>query len=249
MKLHSKVVFLVTALAIAVPTTEVPAGTATIGANRDNTIFSESTFSNGAGQHFHAGANSNGDIRRALLHFDVASAVPAGVTIDSVTLTLHISQGHDNFDLFVHRLLADWGEGTSDAPGGEGSGTNPTPGDATWMHTFYDGSFWTNSGGDFSPTISAATHIVGTGFFNWSGPQLIADVQGWLDDPGANFGWMLRGEEDMLSSSQRFDSRQNATEAMRPMLTVEYTPVPVPGVLALLGMGISGVRTPRRRTP
>lgn len=227
--------------------TTAHADSAVVGADRDNTIYSESTFSNGLGQHFHAGANSQGNVRRALIHFDVASAVPAGATIDNVTLTLHVSQGHDNFDIFVHRLLSDWGEGTSDAPGGEGSGTTATPGDATWMHTFYDDQFWTNPGGDFAPTVSAATNIVGTGFFDWSGSQLTADAQSWLDNPAANYGWMLRGEEDLLASSQRFDSRHNPTADFRPVLTVEYTPIPSPAAIGLLGIAGCALRR-RRRT-
>jgi len=234
------------AIAAATLTLSTLAGTATIGADRDNTIYSESTFSNGMGQHFHAGANSQGNVRRALLRFDVASAVPAGATIDNATLTLHISQGHDNFDIDVHRLLSDWGEGTSDAPGGEGSGTSPTTGDATWDHTFYDDQFWTSPGGDFDSAVSATTNIVGTGFFDWSGPQLTADAQSWLDNPASNFGWMLRGEEDMLASSQRFDSRHNSDPQVRPALTIEYTPIPAPGALALLSIAGCALRRRRR---
>ncbi len=88
--------------------------------------------------------------------FDVAGNVPAGSIIQSATLTLNMSRtkvGAMTFDL--HRLTFDWGEGTSNADGQEGGGDLPTANDATWIHTFYPGSFWTNAGGDFSSTTSA----------------------------------------------------------------------------------------------
>src|SRR5262249_6055281 len=60
----------------------------TIGASKDNTIFSESVSqSDGAGPNFFAGTtsiNTNGAIRRGLIAFDVAGNVPAGATINSV---------------------------------------------------------------------------------------------------------------------------------------------------------------------
>ena len=48
----------------------------------------------------------------------------------------------------LHKLLADWGEGTSQATGEEGQGAPATPNDATWRHRFFDTIFWTNEGGD-----------------------------------------------------------------------------------------------------
>src|SRR5262245_43471445 len=60
----------------------------------DNSVFQESpTFSNGAGIYLYSGqAGQIGfGARRALLKFDVAGSVPAGSTIDSVSLRLHTS--------------------------------------------------------------------------------------------------------------------------------------------------------------
>ena len=52
---------------------------------KDNTIYSESdASSNGAGDYFFAGLNGDGRQRRGLI--DVAGALPAGSTINSVTL-------------------------------------------------------------------------------------------------------------------------------------------------------------------
>ena len=52
-----------------------------------------------------------------------------------------------------------------------------------------------------------------------------ADVQGWINNPAANFGWIVQGNEVTLQSVKRFDSRE-AGAATRPQLTVVYTPAP-----------------------
>ena len=51
---------------------------------------------------------------------------------------------------------------------------------------------------------------------------MVADVQAWLDAPGANHGWLLKGNETSRSS-HRFDSRTSATAAHRPTLTIDYS--------------------------
>ena len=66
-------------------------------------------------------------------------------------------------------------------------------GDATWASAFHPSTAWTNAGGDHSSTASASLFLdnntVGNSFTWLSTTQLIADVQGWLDHPGTNFGW------------------------------------------------------------
>jgi hypothetical protein len=107
-----------------------------VPASKDNTMFAEDGgLSNGAGYHLFAG-KTNGTLgttlRRGLLAFDVAAAVPAGATINSVTLTLFLSRERTGSEtVFLHRVSADWGEGTSDAPDEEGKGAAATTEDAT----------------------------------------------------------------------------------------------------------------------
>ena len=83
---------------------------------------------------------------------------------------------------------------TPASPGG--AGAQAEAGDATWLHTFYNTSFWTTPGGDFSPTLSATTTVstVNT-TYTWSGSGLLADVQAWVSNPASNFGWVIRGNE------------------------------------------------------
>ncbi len=55
---------------------------------------------------------------------------------------------------------------------------------------------------------------------------MVADVQGWLDDPPKNFGWLLMGDEIAFNSAKRFASREFVKLKHRPMLTVEFSPPP-----------------------
>lgn len=221
------VISLITALG-CIDVTSVLAGITTITPSKDNTLYeydpAEGDHSNGAGLHFFAGENAMGEVRRGVLAFDVAAAIPAGSTITAVTLTLNMSMtpaGAETVEL--HKLLADWGEGTSHAPMGEGDGAPATANDATWRHRFFDTIFWTTEGGDFSATVSASQSVIGTGQYTWSSTEMIADVQSWLNDPASNFGWLLLGNETASATSKRFDTRESASP---PMLTIEYVAGP-----------------------
>ena len=55
-----------------------------------------------------------------------------------------------------------------------------------------------------------------------------ADVQQWFSDSATNHGWILIGNESASLTAKELSSRQNATAANRPTLTVDYTPPPLP---------------------
>ncbi|MHC4948703.1 MAG: DNRLRE domain-containing protein [Planctomycetota bacterium] len=225
----------------------------TVGASKDNTLFESATggLSNGAGDRIYAGLTGSFagvNIRRGLLAFDVASAVPSGSTITSVELTLHLTNsapGSGDQILSLHTVLQDWGEGASVSPGGSGGAA--APGDATWIHTFSDSSFWTTAGGDFDAIASASTTVgssLGAGY-TWSSASLVSDVQAWLDDPAQNYGWVLRGNEAVERTAKAFGSRENADSAFRPELRIEFVTAPAPSALALLAVALA--RPGRRR--
>ena len=208
-----------------------------LSASHDNTLYQDlnGALSNGAGEFFFAG-NSGGATpsRRGLIAFDL-SAFPINATINSVTLTLHMSMTSSGAqDVAMHRVLSAWGEGASDASGGEGGGIAAAAGDATWLHTFFNSSFWSNPGGDFDAAASAISSVNAVGFYSWSSAQMIADVQNWLTNPTANFGWLLRGNESIVQTTKRFDSRESLIEEFRPELTIDYTPVPGPAAICIL---------------
>jgi hypothetical protein len=167
-------------------------------------------------------------LRRGLMRFDVASAVPAGATVLSVQLDVHcVMTSSGNQTVTLRRLLEDWGEGTSFSPGG--GGAPATPGDATWLHRFWPDTLWTVAGGTFAPTVSASTVMGVTGPYSWSSTAaMVADVQGWIDAPESNFGWIIRGNESTPQSVKGIGSRENQVRSQRPMLTIEYEPRPAP---------------------
>jgi hypothetical protein len=193
---------------------------------RDNTIYEEgASLSNGAGQHLFAGVPGEPGRRRGLVRFDVAGAgIPLGATIDSVKVTLSMSRTSAGpKTVSLHRVTADWGEGTSVASMGEGGGAPAAAGDATWLHRFFDGSRWTTPGGDYSSTASAGTSVGAAGLYRWgSTSRLVADVESWLTAPAGNLGWIVVGDESGTGTAKRFDSRQNADVSKRPKLTVYF---------------------------
>ena len=162
-----------------------------------------------------------------------------------MTLELRVVGGNDASDISLHRLLQDWGEGASSFAGGQGAPSEP--GDATWIHSFFDTSSWTTAGGDFAATATATSGVdpsisnVGS----WSSIPLLADVQAALDDPASYFGWILIGDESTNGTTLTFGSREQLLSTDRPSLTLNYVPEPATGLQ--LAVGLALLATQRRR--
>ena len=210
----------------------------TIGALKDNTLFSEdATFgtntSDGVGPYMYIGQTNSNGARRALIAFDITSAIPQGATIDSATLSFNVSRGNGSQSITLHRLLQDWGEGTSNSGDPGGGGVPAGGGDATWLyHHFFsvdNAQPWTTPGGDFATTVSASGTAAAMNFILGSTPEMVADVQQWRNSPSTNFGWILVGQEDLFGAADRIDSRENTNPTFRPTLTIDFslsTPTP-----------------------
>ncbi|MEE8518261.1 MAG: DNRLRE domain-containing protein, partial [Dehalococcoidia bacterium] len=199
----------------------------TLGASKDNTLYEHEfgLMSNGAGAHIFAGNTRNSESRRALIAFDIAGALPAGAQVQSVSLALFMSQTTAlDEPVSLHRVLADWREGLTDAMANEGGGGAAQGDDATWTHAFKDVTPWETPGGDFESSASASTVVRERGSTAvWESAGMVEDVQSWLDNPQGNFGWLLKGNEDDQRTAKRFDSRQHFDEPQRPVLTVAFT--------------------------
>ena len=202
--------------------------TVSLTPSADNSLFEPATgdLSNGAGTYLFAGLTNRVELRRGLIRFDL-SAIPSGSTIQSATLTMTVSRAiSGSLDMTLHRVTNSWGEGASDAPGQEGTGTAAENGDATWLHRFYPNQLWQTPGGDYRSAASATTGVAGNGDYSWSSPDLTADVQRWLDAPNLNHGWAIIGAEIVTASAKRLDSREGVSP---PVLEVTYQP----GTIAL----------------
>ncbi len=202
--------------------------TLAIEAARDNTLY-QTAFelgetSNGTGSNLFAGRSNSsdgGNRKRAVMFFDVAGAVPFDANILDVSLEVFCSRSQGGPQTMrLHRVLSDWGEGTSDAGNPGGQGTVSTTGDATWIHTFHPSTFWTTPGGDYDPAVSASVGMNLPNPYAFSSAQLVADVEDMRADPAANFGWMIVGRENTLGTSKRLDSRESANPGSRPTLFV-----------------------------
>jgi hypothetical protein len=194
---------------------------------KDNTLYEVedplNQLSNGQGIYLFAGRTDDNGLRRGLIAFDLAS-IPTNATITGATLSMFLSRSGPSpaaVNISLSKALRDWGEGASDAGSPGGMGAPAEANDATWLHTFYDTSFWTTPGGDFSPTLSATTPVstVNT-TYTWSGSGLLADVQSWVSNPASNFGWVILANEIDVASAQRLNTRENSNNP--PQLTVTY---------------------------
>lgn len=208
---------------------------------KDNTIYQGTAYENnscGAGTGMvagktNAGGTSAGVFRRALVEFDVPTAIPAGSTVNSVSLTMTADRSRaataENFSL--HKLLFDWGEGASNCDSNPGQGAPAIPPDATWINriTGVPSTPWSTPGGlagaDYISTVSSSTLVgTGNGPYTWaSTPGLVADVQSWVSGPAGNFGWMVIGNEAAGASqtTYRFGTKESSAP---PNLTVTFTP-------------------------
>jgi hypothetical protein len=253
------------------------AGSVTItSSDRDTTIFTPGTGNSGGGQsQMYAGTGGTANSAdRALVHFDVADNVPSGVTVQSVTLSLTLSQvagggmgAGDSTprEIDLHQLSSNWGEGTVSNGGGQGGLANA--GDATWINAFAPSTPWstpTNTpGGKFAAAASGAqvvNNVVNTVFawdstvttLNGGGAtdnsKMVADVQSWLNSPLTNFGWILNNTDETDSRTFRAFFTREAAASVRPQLTITFAvPEPATGALMVFAAAALTVFALRRK--
>lgn len=234
-----RLVFAVIVVSVAAP---AQVQTALLPAAKDNTLYQHfsGALSNGSGQGLFVGKTSGGSDRRALIAFDVAGNLPPGSSIQSAELRLNMDMTIAGIvNVSLHTASQDWGEGASSAGGGGfanggGGGAPAQQGDATWLHSFFNTTSWTTPGGDFNGTPSATTPVNQGGTYAWSSAQMVSDVQGWLNTPSTNFGWLLKGPNLVTPEAKRFRSREHIWTVYRPLLVVTFT---APAGVAVVSSG------------
>lgn len=202
------------------------AETVFIPASKDNTIYedAEGALSNGAGEYLIVGNSESGAHRHALIAFTDLSAIPDGARIHSVKLHLSLSSKNGSEGrIWLFRVHKDWGEGASNASGGEYDGAPAAPGDATWIYThFGEEETWGYAGGATAYFSSADLYVTNPGPYVF-GPtdSMIHDVENWKAQSAGNFGWMIRGHTQNPNPQLQFRSRENFESP--PMLEVTYS--------------------------
>lgn len=195
---------------------------------RDNTLYQGTTpLSNGGGTHMFAGrtGQSNLSVRRALVYFDIAGNLPPDAIIDGAELQLFVSNASQQLaqNIRLHRVTTDWGESISFGTGGQGSGAPAFVGDTTWVFAIYNTQPWDTPGGDYTVPASATTSVGAFGPYTWpSTAGVVNDVRKWLEEPFANHGWILIGNEGASQSAKRFDTREEGIASRRPRLRVFF---------------------------
>ena len=168
--------------------------------------------------------NGSGRNADALLRFDV-SAIPPGSVVQSVKLTLNVtnSTGGEGYALYAlsrgwSEAQATWNSAASttawQAGGARGaSDRSPAP-----LGTVLPGA-----PGKFTVTLNAAG---------------VAAVQGWVDKTAPNHGMVLDASTN--ADGLEFDSSEAATATNRPALSVVYAP-PAQAGTGLRGQYHSGI--------
>jgi hypothetical protein len=226
---HMRTLLFTTALLLSGALTDALALTTNLAPVADTTLFEQNPNNNLGGMDVViSGTIGLGKRSRGLLKFDIAAALPANATVTSATLNLSVPVARGaGQNYLLHRVMQDWGEGVG-LGGGGATGVQGAPANAnecTWNARFHPAELWTSPGGqagsDYIASASASA-TMGFSVLTLSSPDMVEDVQLWLDSPGTNFGWMLIiANEAPISTASRITSRDGAANA--PMLAIEYT--------------------------
>jgi hypothetical protein len=168
----------------------------------------------------------NGGDVQGLLRFDglfgaLPGQIPLGSTINSAVLTLNVTNSTLDGIISVYRMTTTWSESS------------------TW-NSLVAG---VQIGSETAASADAAQAVTLTGATTF---DVLASLQAWSSG-ASNFGWVIFNSS---TDGIAFDSSETGTAALRPLLAVDYTPVPEPGSLVLAGLAGAAalcVRRLRRR--
>jgi len=151
----------------------------------------------GAADSLHTKPNT-GDLSRSFIQFDLSS-ISSGSTINCATLRAYERELNNNQTIYLHRVTKSWNEF-----------------EATWLNR-KTGIPWTTAGGDYDPTeiASFAANVNGA----YQDVDVTSLVQFWVDNPGSNFGTLLRSTTTGSTVVVQFDSREASNY---PQLIIDY---------------------------
>ena len=186
----------------------------------DSWIDQGSTGTNHGGSTTLQVTSSNGANQRALVEFDLSSISNSGIKL--ATLTLFMATAPSASRTYgAYRVTSRWIE----------SGV-------TWASRLA-GFAWGAAGGDVNgaATATTATGTTSNVSLSWT---ITADVQQWFGSasPIANYGTLIRDQTENSATVRTgiFSSMDNATQANRPSLTVNFVQN-VQGVSSTAGNG------------
>lgn len=195
-----------------------------------------------------AGRIADEDNGRSVLAYDI-SAIPSGATIDSVTLTL-TKRNDDNtgksedHTITLHEL--------------DGAFVGDGPTSPSWVNRDNDAPTpWDTPGGDFDATVLSS--VVANSFLTDDGDkfvfpsssEFVTAVQNAFNGSGTISMLLMSADSEADDDRGLFQFwSDNQTDVDdRPLLSIDYTPVPEPASLALILFGALGLAALRRRIP
>ncbi|EDQ91554.1 uncharacterized protein MONBRDRAFT_6426 [Monosiga brevicollis MX1] len=193
---------------------------------KDNTLCYGSGLANGRAESIFVGVSGQDQAHRGLLQFaPTLHAAPPGSVLRNVTLSLYVLQAGSTAptQVSLHRVQQPWGEGTSQASGGECAPA--TADDATWSYTYYGNrTRWQTPGGDFDPSpLVNLTLTAANQFYNFSSPALSALVNDWLTGQQPNFGLLLKQQNESLPGlARKFASKDAADVNVQPRVLLSF---------------------------
>jgi hypothetical protein len=189
-------------------------------AGSGNGTFASATFinsgqpnnNNGGASEIYIGNDFENESLRGLVRFNVTGSLStrAIVTAASVTMYTGTLSGSPPVAATVslYRVVVPWGQGTgvgADVTGDFTQGQPCSAGGATWNQPQCAASSWSFASWSASASVPATSSSLVT----WNSTAgLISDVQGWLDNPASNYGWLL-----LSSTETTYDSMQPFTKS------------------------------------
>jgi hypothetical protein len=168
-----------------------------------------------------------------LFCFDLTAIAPKSRLLSASLILQEVHEPNNGFEpseMELHRMLRDWGEGNKSALTSPGLGQPATANEATWNSPrAFTGIDWTEPGAaagtDYSLAATDSVFIYGVSDspYAFSSTNLLKDVQTWVDNPEANFGWILMTTAERSPfTARRFGSRESP--GSEPVLQIEFEP-------------------------
>ncbi len=182
----------------------------------DTRIFSGPSTEN-YGSCFNLGAGYTSYIARSLLKFDIEGMLPAGSTIKKAYISVYVRYYQADTTWSLYKVTQSWSEGTAGCGG-------TVDVDASWDYYNGSGNSWSNAGGDFDSSAISNSILVDGDLEAFIDFDINASVvQSWLDNPSANYGVILKADNEDTDNYASVYSSEETDIEYRPKLTVYYT--------------------------